>query len=45
MTANAFEEDVQATLASGMSAHTAKPIDMERLKAVVAQFWTGSGKQ
>jgi len=45
MTANAFEEDVQAALASGMSAHTAKPIDMERLKAVVARFWTGSGKQ
>ena len=45
MTANAFEEDVQAALASGMSAHTAKPIDMERLKAVVARFWTGSGKE
>ncbi len=35
MTANAFEEDVQAALAAGMSAHTAKPLDMERLKAVI----------
>ena len=36
MTANAFEEDVQAALAAGMSAHTAKPLDMGRLKTVVA---------
>ena len=30
MTANAFNEDVQAALDAGMDAHTAKPIDMER---------------
>ena len=38
MTANAFEEDVQAALAVGMNAHTAKPIDMEQLKAVMVQL-------
>ncbi len=35
MTANAFEEDVQRALSAGMDAHTAKPIDMERLKATI----------
>lgn len=35
MTANAFAEDVQAALASGMDAHVAKPIDLEVLKAVL----------
>ncbi len=32
MTANAFAEDVQKALDSGMDAHVAKPIDMEVLK-------------
>lgn len=35
MTAHAFEEDVQRVLAAGMDAHTAKPIDMEHLKATI----------
>lgn len=38
MTANAFEEDVQTALAAGMNAHTAKPIDMGKLKTTVAQL-------
>ena len=42
MTANAFEEDIQAALAAGMSAHTAKPLDMERLKAVISMLRQGS---
>ncbi|WP_161844999.1 hybrid sensor histidine kinase/response regulator [Pseudoflavonifractor sp. 524-17] len=39
MTANAFEEDIQAALAAGMSAHTAKPIDMDKLKATISRLW------
>ncbi len=31
MTANAFEEDRQAALASGMNGHIAKPIDVDKL--------------
>lgn len=31
MTANAFEEDVKTSLAAGMNAHIAKPIDPQRL--------------
>ena len=31
MTANAFEEDKQAALASGMNGHIAKPIDISKL--------------
>ena len=35
MTANAFAEDVQAALESGMNAHIAKPIDVDILKSVL----------
>ncbi len=35
MTANAFEEDKQEALKSGMNAHIAKPIDVENLLAVL----------
>ena len=37
MTANAFSEDVKEALDAGMNAHLAKPIDMERLKAVARE--------
>jgi signal transduction histidine kinase/ActR/RegA family two-component response regulator len=36
MTANAYVEDVQAALESGMNDHVAKPIDVERLFSVLA---------
>ena len=35
MTANAFEEDRRLALASGMNAHIAKPINMEKLVEVI----------
>jgi CheY-like chemotaxis protein len=38
MTANAYTEDVQQALSAGMSAHVAKPIEMERLFAVLREF-------
>ena len=38
MTANAFEEDRKAALEAGMDEHIAKPIDVEKLKALLAQF-------
>jgi len=38
MTANAFDEDVQKALESGMNAHVAKPVDMEVLKATVVKL-------
>ena len=41
MTANAFEEDIQAALAAGMDAHTAKPVDMEKLKATIVRLRQG----
>ncbi|MCM1561473.1 MAG: response regulator [Butyrivibrio sp.] len=40
MTANAFEEDVQNALNAGMNAHTAKPVDMGKLKATIARLLT-----
>ncbi len=36
MTANAFSEDIQASLAAGMDAHVSKPIDMGVLKKTIA---------
>lgn len=38
MTANAFDDDVKAALDSGMNAHLAKPIDMGKLKEIIAQL-------
>ncbi len=38
MTANAYVEDVNASLAAGMNAHIAKPIDFERLFTVLGQY-------
>lgn len=38
MTANAFSEDVSASLESGMNAHLAKPVDMNVLKSTVARI-------
>ncbi|MDE5593112.1 MAG: response regulator, partial [Clostridiales bacterium] len=38
MTANAFDDDVKAALESGMNAHLAKPVDMTKLKQLVAKY-------
>ena len=38
MTANAFAEDAHKALEAGMDAHTTKPVDMKRLKQVVAEL-------
>ena len=38
MTANAFAEDAHRALEAGMDAHTAKPVDMKKLKQVVAEL-------
>ena len=38
MTANGFEDDVKASMASGMNAHISKPIDFERLKSIIKSF-------
>ncbi|MBD5160434.1 MAG: response regulator [Oscillibacter sp.] len=37
MTANAFVEDVREAINSGMDAHVAKPIQMDKLKAAIQQ--------
>lgn len=42
MTANAFAEDVENALSSGMNAHITKPIDMNMLKSTVSQLVHGN---
>ena len=41
MTANAFAEDVQASQAAGMTAHLAKPIDMDMLRSTLGKVLGG----
>ena len=41
MTANAFSEDIQHSLDAGMNGHISKPLDMNKLKAVIASFRAG----
>lgn len=36
MTANAFEEDARKCIKAGMSAHLAKPLEMEKVTAIIA---------
>ncbi len=38
MTANAFEEDAQKCLEAGMNAHLAKPLDFQKVVAVIAKL-------
>ena len=38
MTANAFSEDVEHALSSGMNAHLAKPLDVRKLIAVISEY-------
>ena len=38
MTANAFEEDRRAAFDAGMNEHIAKPIDLEKMKYILARF-------
>ena len=38
MTANAFEEDKQAALAAGMDGFLTKPVEIDKLKATLAEF-------
>ena len=40
MTANAFDEDKRNALASGMNDHIAKPLDMDKLFAVLRRYLT-----
>ena len=43
MTANAFSEDIQHSLAAGMNAHVSKPIEMKVLEKTIRSIKTGGG--
>lgn len=43
MTANAFSEDIQASLVAGMNAHVSKPVDMKALKRTIQNICSGRG--
>ena len=39
MSANAFAEDVENSLASGMNGHIAKPIDLDPIEKVFREYF------
>lgn len=41
MTANAFSENIQHSLAVGMNAHISKPVDMKTLEKMIRSIKTG----
>ena len=41
MTANAFSEDIQHSLAAGMNAHISKPVDMKTLEKTIRSIKSG----
>ena len=43
MTANAFSEDIQHSLAAGMNAHVSKPVEMKVLKKTIKSIESGGG--
>ena len=43
MTANAFSEDVQDALNAGMNGHIAKPLDVEKMLATMAEVLKDQG--
>ena len=43
MTANAFSEDIQHSLAAGMNAHVSKPVDMKTLEKTIRSIKSGGG--
>lgn len=45
MTANAFEEDRQAALKAGMNGHLAKPIETDKLFALLSEIIRGQGEK
>ena len=45
MTANAFSEDIQHSLAAGMNAHISKPVDMKTLEKTVRSIKSGGGTE
>ena len=45
MTANAFSEDIQHSLAAGMNAHISKPVEMEVLKKTIKSIKINGGAQ
>ena len=44
MTANAFSEDIQNSLAAGMNAHVSKPVEMRVLEKTIRSIKTGRGE-
>ena len=43
MTANAFSEDIQHSLAAGMNAHVSKPVEMKVLEKTIKSIKSGGG--
>lgn len=38
MTANAFQDDIENTLAAGMNAHLTKPLDVDKIRKTILEM-------
>lgn len=45
MTVNAFSEDIQHSLATGMNAHVSKPVEMKVLEKTIRSIKSGGGTE
>ena len=41
MSANAFDDDVKRSMASGMNGHLSKPVNIGKLEEMLASLWSG----
>lgn len=41
MSANAFDDDVRRSMASGMNGHLSKPVNIDKLEALLTSVWSG----
>ena len=45
MTANAFQDDIQNSLAAGMNAHLTKPLDVDKIRKTILEMMRKDEKE
>jgi CheY-like chemotaxis protein len=45
MTANAFQDDIENSLAAGMNAHLTKPLDVDKIRKTILEMMRKNEKE